>query len=85
MIQGSSSGTGQETFLSPERPDRLGGPYSPLFKGYRRRVREFDHSPPSSAEVKNEWRCTFNAPVLLHVVDRDKFTFAKQCNSFYKR
>jgi hypothetical protein len=60
------------------------GPPSPLFNVYQRPGREFDDSPPSGAEVKTEWSCTFTAPLLLHVVDRNKFTFAKQYNSFYK-
>jgi hypothetical protein len=40
---------------SPPRPYRLGGPPSFLFKGYRR-LR--DHSPSSTAEVKNVWSFT---------------------------
>ena len=31
--------------------------------GVKRSEGESDHSPPSSAEVKYEWRCTF-APLL---------------------
>jgi hypothetical protein len=48
-------------FSSPKRPDRFWGPPSPVFKRYWGsfpRVewsgREVDHSPPTSAEVKNE-------------------------------
>ena len=32
-----------------------------------------DNSPPSSAEVKNEWRSTSTPPMCLHGMDRDKF------------
>jgi hypothetical protein len=54
-------------FSSPPRPDRLWGPPSLLFKGYRgffpqgvkRPGRVVDHSPPSSAEVKNTWSYTY--------------------------
>ena len=35
--------------------------------------------PPSSAEVKNEWRHTSFPPVYLHVVDRDIFSFNIVC------
>jgi hypothetical protein len=31
-------------------------------------VREVDHSPPSSAEVKNAWRYTSTSPIHLNVV-----------------
>jgi hypothetical protein len=45
----------------PQRPDRLGGPPSLLSNGYREALslevrwpaREADHSPPSTAEVRN--------------------------------
>jgi hypothetical protein len=48
-------------FFSLQRPDRLWGPPSLLSNGYqglllrgaKRQGREADHSPPSSAEVKN--------------------------------
>jgi hypothetical protein len=32
-------------------------------------------SPPSSAEVKNEWSCTSTRPICRHGVHRDNFTF----------
>jgi hypothetical protein len=51
----------QEMFSSPQRPDRLSDPSSPLYNGYRGmflpgvkgRGCEADLSPPSSDEVKN--------------------------------
>jgi len=36
---------------------------------------EGDHSPPSSADVKNEWRYTSAPRVRFHGLDRDNFTF----------
>jgi hypothetical protein len=36
--------------------------------------REVDHSPPSSAEVKNEWSCISTPFICLHGMDRDNFT-----------
>jgi hypothetical protein len=29
---------------------------------------EADHSPPSSAEDKNSWRCTYTLPIRLHIM-----------------
>jgi len=53
------------------RPDRLWGPLSLLSSGYRglflevkRLVHEADHSPRSSAEVKNVWSYT-STPTFL--------------------
>jgi hypothetical protein len=34
----------------------------------KRPVREADHSPPSSVEVKNEWSYTSTLPIHLHGV-----------------
>ena len=34
---------------------------------------EVDHSPPSSARVKNEWRCTCIPPACLGGMNRDSF------------
>jgi hypothetical protein len=69
---------GWEFFSSPPRPERLWGPpclLSPiqwvpgaLSLGVKRPVRETDHSPPSSAEVKNAWSYTATPPVRLHGV-----------------
>jgi hypothetical protein len=36
---------------------------------------EVNHSPASSAEVKNEWSYSSNPPVCLHGIQRDTFTF----------
>jgi hypothetical protein len=49
---------GSRIFSSPRRPDRLWVPPSILSNGYRgvkRPVREADHSPPTTAEVKKIW------------------------------
>ena len=50
---------------SPKSPERLWSPRSLLLNGYRDYLqevkwprREVDHSPPSSAKVKTEWRYT---------------------------
>jgi hypothetical protein len=39
-----------------------------LSLGLKLPQREADHSPPSSVEVKNEWRYTFTPPIRLHGV-----------------
>jgi hypothetical protein len=39
-----------------------------LSLGVKRPGREADHSPPSSAEVKNAWSYTSTTPVCLHGV-----------------
>jgi hypothetical protein len=50
--------------------------------GVKRPVHEADHSPPSSAEVKNAWSYTSTPPIRLHSVvlskkkHRDNFAFA---------
>jgi hypothetical protein len=63
MIGGSIPGRGCEFFSPPPRPDRLWGSTQPRIQwvpgtislGVKRPGREADHSPPSSAEVKNAW------------------------------
>jgi hypothetical protein len=65
--------------LSLKCPDQLWGPTSLLFKGYRapllgvKQLRhEAGHSPPSSADVKNEWNCN-SIPPCLYGMHRDNF------------
>jgi hypothetical protein len=41
---------------------------SALSLGVKRAGREADHSPPSSAEVKNAWSYTSTPPIRLHGV-----------------
>jgi hypothetical protein len=36
---------------------------------------EADHTPPSSAKIKNEWSFTFTPPMHFHRVFSDKYTF----------
>ena len=71
-----------EFFLLKNRPHRFWGPPNLLFNGYRdsfrglkRLGREVDHSPSSSAEVKNGWCYTSTPPLCLYVVDRNHFAF----------
>ena len=41
----------------------------------KRPARDFNCSSISSAEVKNEWSCTFFPLLRLHVIDKGKSTF----------
>jgi hypothetical protein len=69
---GSIPGMARFVF-SPQRPDRLWGLPSLLSNGYQGALspgvkgqgREADHSPPSSAEVKNMWIYTSIPPYVL--------------------
>ena len=68
--------------LAQNRPDRLWGAPSLLlsghpgsFQGVKRMGRDVNPSPPSSAEVKNEWSYTSTAPTGLHGVERSNFPF----------
>ena len=76
---------GGRFFSSPKRPDRLWGPPSLIFSGYRgissgvkRPECDVDHSPPSSAEVKNEWRCNCSVLICFDGIHRDSCTFLKE-------
>jgi len=62
-------------FLSKTSLPVLEPPYL-LFHGLweKRPLCEANHSPPSSAEVKNEWSYTSTPPTCLHDVDRNNFT-----------
>jgi len=53
------------------RPHWLWVPPSLLFYGYQglfTPVAKLNHSPPSSAEVKNAWSCISTPPIRLHDV-----------------
>jgi len=67
---------------SPKHPDQLRGPSSLLldgqyssFPGVKWQGHEANHSPPSGAEVKNEWSYTSTPSISLYRVVRDNFTF----------
>jgi hypothetical protein len=69
-------------------PDRLWGFNQPPIQlvprfslpgrrgGVKRPRREFSHSPPSNADVKNGWSYTPVSPVCLRGVKSENFTFA---------
>ena len=74
---GSDTHHGLQTLLQ-NYPDQPRGSSSLLFNGHRGsfpRVkepgREADHSPQSSDEAKNMWRCTSSQPLCLHDVERE--------------
>jgi hypothetical protein len=76
---GFLSWQGQEIFLFSEKSIPAVGPTS----GYRASVGggikgsgcDFDHLASSNAEDKNELSYTYTAPVHLHGVDIDRYTF----------
>jgi hypothetical protein len=74
--RGSIPSRSKKFFYCRKLSDRLWGPNNFLFNGYwelfprgggvvKRTGREADHSPPSSAEVENEWSYTSTAPYLF--------------------
>jgi hypothetical protein len=78
---GFGSRLGQEflSFSSLKRPYRFWDPIGLLLSGHRWAFslgvkwpgREADNSPPSSAEVKNEWSCTSTTCVFPYGVCRE--------------
>ena len=56
--------------------DGLWGPqfYYLMCTGSEAAERKVQHSPPSSAEVKNKWSRTSAPSMYLHGVETDKFT-----------
>jgi hypothetical protein len=70
--------TASRTALGPTQPPIQWVPGA-LSLGVKRPVREADHSPPSSAEVKNAWRYTSTPQYVFMewriVKHRDNFTF----------
>jgi hypothetical protein len=77
MVRGWSPGRGKRFFSLPKRPDRLWTPLTLKFNGTGVTwvCRDIDHSPSSSAEVKNEWSYTSASPIYLHCVDKENFIF----------
>ena len=72
-IRASKPSWGKKFFSSVIRSDRLWGPPSLLFSGYRgylsgvkRPGPEVDHSSVSRAEVKNKWSYTSAPRTCLH-------------------
>jgi hypothetical protein len=57
-------------------PDHLFSGYRGLFTGLKRPGCEADRSPPSCAEVKNEWRYTSIPPYMLSCRGRSLYFFS---------
>jgi len=58
----------QNLLRGPPNPNFGLVTYRSSFWGVKRLGREDDYSPPSSAEVRNEWSCTHTPPIRLHGV-----------------
>jgi hypothetical protein len=75
-VQGFDSWQGLRIFLFTIMSRMAAGPTQPpiqwvpgaLSLGVKRPGHEADHSPPSSAEVKNAWGYTSTPPICLHGV-----------------
>jgi len=52
------------------------------FLGLRRPWREADHSPPSSAKVKNSWNYNSTPPAYIHGVHINFLTFTLGTGSY---
>jgi hypothetical protein len=59
-----------------KRKETIGG--QTILRAAEQPGREVNHSPPSSAEVKNEWSHT-STPIRLHGVDKEYFTLFFTC------
>ena len=46
-----------------------------FFMGSNSVGRDYNQSPASSAEIKNEWSCASPPPICLHSMDRENFRF----------
>jgi hypothetical protein len=88
----SRRGLGIFLFTTASRP--VLGPIQPpiqwvqgfLSLGVKRRGREADHSPPSSAEVKNPWSYSSTPPIRLHAQGQLYLCHSgkKFCNELWK-
>jgi len=70
-VRGSNPGRKKIFFSSPKRSRP---PLGSLMKVNRWR-REVSHSPPSNAEVKNDWSSTATPTICLHGMDSDNSIF----------
>jgi hypothetical protein len=79
LIPVSSKGLKPRPVLGPTEPSTEWVP-GPQSLRINRPGRDADHSPPSSAEVKNEWMSTSALPICLHSVHTDIFIFSIYSN-----
>jgi hypothetical protein len=79
--RGSISDRGNRFFSTPQHPDRLWGPPSLLFSGYRRFIPQGWSWPPTSIECRGQEWWSYNSTLqhflmAWHLVKhRDSFTF----------
>jgi hypothetical protein len=100
MISGSNHG-GKRLYPSSKFPEQLWGPPSllqwvtrVLFSEAKQLAHKANHSPPHTAEIKDECSYTSTTPSYLHSIYRDNFTilhsfllliFLFMFISFYKK
>jgi hypothetical protein len=83
LFWGLNSDSGKQFFLFSTTSRLAVGTTQPLVQwvpgffpvGVKLLECDVNHSPPSSAEVKNVWTHTSTPPTCLHVVDRENFYF----------
>jgi hypothetical protein len=82
MMLGSNPDRGKNFISFPNRPDRLWDSLTFLFSGNEGSFlgvelpgNDFNHSPRTSTEVKNEWSCTPSPPIRLYDMFREIFIF----------
>jgi len=82
MIQGSIASSGRRCFLLQTSRSALAFTHPPaqwapvtFLLGLKLQKYEFNHSPPSSTEVKNEWSYITVTPIRLHGMDSENCTF----------
>ena len=56
--------------------------YLEYFSGVKRRRCEVNHSPPSNAEVKNEWSYASASPVCHHGMEKEKLSYVFRLRKF---
>ena len=85
MIQGWNPNRDKAFSSNPMCTDWLWSPPNPpiewvsgaLCMGIKWLGHEADYSPPSTADVKNVWRCMSSPAIWLHTPYRDTFTYVK--------
>jgi len=77
--RGSNPGRGIQNFLRLYNPSLLFDVYRAFFHEIERPEREVDYSPPSIAEVKNEWSHNYTPPRTFFYMGSNDSTQGRYC------